>query len=67
MESIKFLAQIPESLLRAHNVSYIVIDGLRLDKRVLIEKAQRDAEILIENKEYLSREGIEKLENILAL
>jgi hypothetical protein len=67
MESIKFLSQIPESLLRAHNVAYIVIDGLRLDKRVLIEKAQRDAEILIENKEYLSREGIEKLENILAL
>lgn len=67
MQSIKFVSQIPESLLRAHNVTYIVIDGLRLNKRVLIEKAQRDAEILIENKEFLSREGIEKLENILSL
>lgn len=67
MENIERLSRIPEGLLKAYNVAYIVIDGLRLDKKLMIEKAQREAKVFLACKEYLSKEGEQKLQAILDL
>ncbi len=67
MESIERLEQIPPSLLAAENVAYIVIDGMRLDKKMMIRKAQMEAESILKNRIYLSELGIESLERILEL
>ena len=67
MESIERLEQIPPRLLAASNVAYIVIDGMRLDKKMMIRKAQMEAESILKNRIYLSESGIKSLERILEL
>tara|TARA_Y100000385_G_C12723462_1_gene479658 strand:- start:79 stop:282 length:204 start_codon:yes stop_codon:yes gene_type:complete len=67
MEHIHRLQKFPIELLKAYNVSSIIIDGIRIDKDIAIEKAKREAKLLLDNREYLSAGGIEELENILKL
>ena len=67
MENITRLNRIPEKLIKAHNVAYLVIDGLRLEKALIIEKAKREAEDILLHRDYLSESGIEELENIMRL
>ena len=67
MENIEKLKSIPPKLLTAHNVTYVVLNGIELDKRLIIEKAQNEAMKLLTAKSFLSNEGIKELENILNL
>ena len=67
MENIDILKQVSEKLLKASNVTYIVLNGLRLDKRVMIEKAQREAKEVLKYRDFLSRDSIVQLQNILDL
>lgn len=67
MENIKRLKKVSDKLLKASNVSYIVLNGLQLDKRVMIEKAQREAKEVLKYRDFLSRDSIIELQNILDL
>jgi len=67
VENIKRLKKVSDKLLRASNVSFIVISGLQLDKRVMIEKAQREAKEVLKYRDFLSRDSIIELQNILDL
>jgi len=67
MENIKRLEQVPLELLQAKNVSYIVIDGMRLEKKMMIGKAKREALEILEYEQFLSIEGIEYLKTIIKL
>ena len=67
MENIKQLKTIPEKLLKADNVSYVVIDGMRLDKRMMIGKAKKDALTLMQYREYLKDDAVEELLYIISL
>ncbi len=67
MENIKRLKKVSDKLLRASNVSFIVLNGLQLDKRVMIEKAQREAKEVLKYRDFLSRDAIIELQNILDL
>jgi hypothetical protein len=67
MENIKRLEQVPLELLRAKNVSYIVIDGMRLEKKMMIGKAKREALEILQYEQFLSIEGIEYLKIIIKL
>lgn len=67
MENIKLLEQVPLELLQAKNVSHIVIQGMRLEKRMIIGKAKRDALHILQYEEFLSKEGIDYLKTIIKL
>ena len=67
MENISRLKKVSDKLLRASNVSYIVINGLQLDKRVMIEKAQREAKEVLKYRNFMSRDSIIELQKILDL
>ncbi len=67
IENIERLKTIPESLLKAYNVSHLVIDGMRLEKQMIIDKAQREAQEIIKFREFLSEAGLQELQNILEL
>ena len=67
MENISRLKKVSDKLLRASNVSYIVINGLQLDKRVMIEKAQREAKEVLKYRDFMSRDSIIELQKILDL
>lgn len=64
MENISKLQKIPERLLKAENVVSIVINGERLDKKMIIEKAKNEARILLLNKEFFNEQGYEVLKEI---
>lgn len=67
MENIENLKKFPEKLLKAKNVTSIVIDGIRLDKKIVIQKAKVEAEFLLRNSEFLSKDGFKKLLKITEL
>jgi len=67
MENIKQLKRIPEKLLKADNVSYVVIDGMRFEKKMMIGKAKRDAFTLMQYREYLKDDAVEELLYIISL
>ena len=67
MRDIDIFHKVPASLLKAKNVAYIVIDGMTLEKKMIIEKAQRQAVEILQNKRYLSKSGIKELTNITEL
>ena len=67
MNDIERLEQVPPSLLKASNVTYIVIDGMMLSNSMMIQKAKRIAKEILENQRYLSQTGIEELREIIAL
>ena len=67
MRDIDRLHRVPISLLKAKNVSYIVIDGMTLEKKMMIEKAQREAKEILKDERYLSRSGIKELTDIMDL
>ena len=67
MENINRLKKVSDKLLRASNVSFIVLSGLHLDKRLMIEKAQREAKEVLKYKDFMSRDSITELQNILDL
>ena len=67
MEDIELLERVPQSLLKAPNVAYIVIDGMTLDKKMIIEKAKRKAKELLKINRFLSPSGVQELKEIIEL
>lgn len=65
MEDIIRLQNIPIDLLKAKNVTYIVIDGMTLNKKMLIEKAQRNAIEILKYEQFLSFAGKQYLQTII--
>lgn len=67
MENIERLQKIPIELLKAQNVTWLVIDGFRLEKKMIIGKAKNDAYNILQYDEFLSNEGRKYLQEILKL
>lgn len=67
MENIRKLELWPEELLKADNVTSIVVEGERIEKDEIIIKAKREAAELLKNRHLLNNYAIEKFEKIINL
>jgi len=67
MENIRKLELWPVDLLKADNVTSILVDGERIDKFVTIIKAKREAAEMLKYKHLLNDYAIKKLEKIIDL